>query len=225
MDHKAPPEVRRSFRMVYLGNGLWGDIYLSSDNGSQGLQSKYNANPITGTEGLNWYIANEKARRVGKRLPTYAEFCQAAAGSPEGQDGNNTYAWSATETLDARKRDMLRTLFRRLISAILWVTSGSGLMNFVWILRLPRGTGTTYWARAMVTPIFRQIPHFTRSLAAAVGPRRSRRFARGLRRTLPVASAATLACGACVTRSKQKGRPKGQPLFSGRIEHGISKQK
>ena len=28
-----------------------------------------------------------------------------------------------------------------------------------------------------------------------------------------------------MTRSKQKGRPKGQPLFSGRIEHGISKQK
>ena len=82
---------------------MWGDIYLSSDNGSNGLQSKYNATPITGTEGLNWYIANEKARRVGKRLPTYAEFCQAAAGSPEGQDGNNTYAWSATGNTGRQK--------------------------------------------------------------------------------------------------------------------------
>ncbi len=82
--------------MVYIGNGLWGDIYLSSDDGDDGLASAYGANPITGTEGLNWYIANEKARRVGKRLPSYAEFCQAAFGSPEGQDGNNTYAWSAT---------------------------------------------------------------------------------------------------------------------------------
>ena len=82
--------------MVYIGNGLWGDIYLSSDDGNDGLQSVKGENPITGTEGLNWYIANEKARRVGKRLPTYAEFCQAAFGSPEGQDGNNTYAWSAT---------------------------------------------------------------------------------------------------------------------------------
>ena len=130
------------------------------------------------------------------------------------------------ETLDARKRDMLRTLFRRLISAIWWVTFGSGLMNFVWILRLPRGTGTTYWARAMVTPIFRQIPHFTRSLAAAIG---TTAFTTVRARSTPTiargASAATLACGACVTRSKQKGRPKGQPLFSGRIEHGISKQK
>ena len=82
--------------MVYLGNNLWGDIYLSSDDGDDGLASKYDQNPITGTEGLNWYLACEKARRVGKRLPSYAEFCQAAYGSPAGQDGNNTYAWSAT---------------------------------------------------------------------------------------------------------------------------------
>ena len=100
---KHRPKCDDPSGMVYLGNGLWGDIYLSSDNGSQGLQSKYNANPITGTEGLNWYIANEKARRVGKRLPTYAEFCQAAAGSPEGQDGNNTYAWSATGNTGRQK--------------------------------------------------------------------------------------------------------------------------
>ena len=130
------------------------------------------------------------------------------------------------ETPDARKRDMLRTPFRRLISAIWWVTFGSGLMNFVWILRLLHGTGTTYWARAMVTPIFRQIPHFTRSLAAAIG---TTAFAAVRARSAPAisrgTSSATLACGACVTRSKQKGRPKGQPLFSGRIEHGISKQK
>ena len=82
--------------MAYLGGTLWGDIYLSSDDGSSGLQSIFNANPITGTEGLSWYIAAERAGRVGKRLPTYAEFCRAALGSPEGQDGNNTYAWSST---------------------------------------------------------------------------------------------------------------------------------
>ena len=82
--------------MVYLGNGLWGDIYLASDDGDNGLLSVYNQNPITGTEGLDWYKCNERARRSGKRLPTYAEFCQAAFGSPQGQDGNNTYAWAAT---------------------------------------------------------------------------------------------------------------------------------
>ena len=60
--------------MAYLGNGLWADIYLASDDGANGLQSVYNATPITGTEGLNWYIANEKAARVGKRLPDLAEW-------------------------------------------------------------------------------------------------------------------------------------------------------
>ena len=81
--------------MVYIGP-FWGDIYLSSDNGASGLQSKKGVVPITGTEGLNWYVANEKAMRVGKRLPTYAEFCKGAYGSPQGEDGNNTYAWTAT---------------------------------------------------------------------------------------------------------------------------------
>lgn len=81
--------------MVFIGP-FWGDIYLSSDNGASGLQSKKGVVPITGTEGLNWYIANERAMRVGKRLPTYAEFCKGAYGSPQGEDGNNTYAWSAT---------------------------------------------------------------------------------------------------------------------------------
>lgn len=82
--------------MVYLGNALWADIYLSSSDGGVGLQSVYNGTPITGTEGLNWYIANEKARRVGKRLPTYAEFCQAAEGSPQGLDGSNANGHTAT---------------------------------------------------------------------------------------------------------------------------------
>lgn len=81
--------------MVKVGD-MWVDIYLSSDDGYNGLASKFGVNPITGTEGLNWYIANEKALRVGKRLPSYAEFCQYAYGSPQGEDNNNTYAWSKT---------------------------------------------------------------------------------------------------------------------------------
>ncbi len=65
-----------------------GDIYLSSDDGANGLQSVYNSTPITGTEGLNWYIAGERARRVGKRLPDYMEFTVAADGSPQGLDNS-----------------------------------------------------------------------------------------------------------------------------------------
>ena len=82
--------------MVYLGNALWGDIYLSSDDGANGLQSVYCGTPITGTEGLNWYIAGERARRVGKRLPDYMEFTVAADGSPQGLDDSNTNGWTAT---------------------------------------------------------------------------------------------------------------------------------
>ncbi|MFR2305461.1 MAG: hypothetical protein ACLS6V_04150, partial [Roseburia sp.] len=81
--------------MVYLGNALWGDIYLSSDDGANGLQSVYNGTPITGTEGLNWYIAGERARRVGKRLPDYMEFTVAADGSPQGLDNSNANGWTA----------------------------------------------------------------------------------------------------------------------------------
>ena len=82
--------------MVYLGNALWGDIYLSSDDGANGLQSVYCGTPITGTEGLNWYIAGERARRVGKHLPDYMEFTVAADGSPQGLDDSNTNGWTAT---------------------------------------------------------------------------------------------------------------------------------
>lgn len=82
--------------MVYIGNALWGDIYLSSDDGANGVQSIYGGTPITGTEGLNWYIAHEKAARVGKRLPNYGEFCIAAEGSPQGLDGSNTNGHTAT---------------------------------------------------------------------------------------------------------------------------------
>lgn len=82
--------------MTYLGGGTWADIYLASDDGAGGLMSAYNATPLTGTEGLNWYDFNERALKVGKRLLTYAEWCKAAYGSPQGLDSSNDNAWSAT---------------------------------------------------------------------------------------------------------------------------------
>ncbi len=81
--------------MVYIGP-FWADIYADSDDGNGGLKSTYGVVPITGTEGLNWYIANERAMRVGKRLPSYAEWCKCAYGSPQGNDGDNVNAWSKT---------------------------------------------------------------------------------------------------------------------------------
>lgn len=82
--------------MAYLGNSLWGDIYTASDDGAEGLQAYYGGTPITGTEGLNYYIAVERAARVGKRLPSLQEFLVAAEGNPQGLDGSNTNGHTAT---------------------------------------------------------------------------------------------------------------------------------
>ena len=81
--------------MVKVGN-IWVDIYLSSDDGQGGIKSAYNATPLTGTEGLNWYSFVERAAKVGKRLLTYAEWIAAAQDSPQGLDGSNANAWTAT---------------------------------------------------------------------------------------------------------------------------------
>lgn len=82
--------------MVYLGGGTWVDIYLNSDDGAQGLKSEYNCEPMTGTEGLNWYNFVERLAQSGKRMPDYSEFCAYAFGSPQGLDNANTNAWTAT---------------------------------------------------------------------------------------------------------------------------------
>ena len=79
--------------MVWVNGDLWVDIYLSSDDGADGVKSTYNSVPISGTEGLHWYYAVEKARRVGKRLPTYAEYCAYALGAPPGGSSGDTYCW------------------------------------------------------------------------------------------------------------------------------------
>ena len=89
--------------MTYLSSGVWVDIYIASDDGAGSLASKFDAMPLTGTEGYNWYTFNELAITKGKRLLTYAEWCQAALGSPQGLDASNANAWSAT-TNTARQK-------------------------------------------------------------------------------------------------------------------------
>lgn len=85
--------------MVYLGHGVWVDIYLSSDDGMGGLQSVYGGTPLTGTEGHNWYSFNDRALLSGKRLLSYAEFCQMAYGSPQGNDEDNNNAWTMVSNI------------------------------------------------------------------------------------------------------------------------------
>jgi hypothetical protein len=81
--------------MAKVGN-LWVDIYLASDDGNGGVESKYNATPITGTEGLSWYSFAERFVKVDKRMASMSEWTALAQGSPQGNDGDNVNAWSAT---------------------------------------------------------------------------------------------------------------------------------
>ena len=85
--------------MAKVGD-IWVDIYLSSHGAGswpdQELVSEYNATPVTGTEGYNWYDFARMAGNTGKRLLTYSEWVQAAYGSPQGHDNDNNAAWSDT---------------------------------------------------------------------------------------------------------------------------------
>ena len=91
--------------MVYLGNGIWGDIYLTSNavnavNGIGGqlvAVSAYNSIPVTGSNGYNWFAYIEALAKIGKRLPRASEFIIGAMGSPIGADNNNDNAYAATD--------------------------------------------------------------------------------------------------------------------------------
>jgi hypothetical protein len=102
--------------MVLIGS-RWVDIYkasvaesISFEGNVNGLfvangllQSKYGQVPVTGTEGLSWYSFQELAARSSKRLQTYAEFVQGAAGNPGGQASADDYGWTKTSN-NARAR-------------------------------------------------------------------------------------------------------------------------
>ena len=79
--------------MVYLSGGVWVDIYISSDNGEDGFNSKHGESPMTT---ITWYAAAERLLAVGKRMLTYQEWVQAAAGSPPGTSSGNQNAWTAS---------------------------------------------------------------------------------------------------------------------------------
>ena len=89
--------------MVRLPTGLWVDIYQASDDGAGGLVSAYDAMPLTGEEGYNWFSFSEMALVKGKRLLSLTEWWQMALGSPEGLDDDNTNAWSAEDNDDKQR--------------------------------------------------------------------------------------------------------------------------
>jgi hypothetical protein len=85
--------------MAKVGD-IWVDIYLTSHGAGswpdQEVVSEYNSTPVTGTEGYCWYDFQRLFSNVDKRMLSYAEWIQAAYGSPQGHDGDNNAAWSAT---------------------------------------------------------------------------------------------------------------------------------
>ena len=96
--------------MAEVQDGVWMGIYIASAEESFSfmdsannlpiktgkLVSKYGKIPVTGTEGLSQFNFNEIARRQGMRLPSYVEWLAGAFGSPQGEDGSNTYGWTRT---------------------------------------------------------------------------------------------------------------------------------
>lgn len=100
------PDCKCPDAMVYIGNGLWGDIYLTraKHNAStvDGLDaevyesSAFGELPATGTEGFCHPTFVECLAKVGKRLSFNTEFVAAADGSPIGLGNSNENAWSAT---------------------------------------------------------------------------------------------------------------------------------
>jgi hypothetical protein len=78
---------------------LWVDIYLASEGSGTWPEnipvSRYGVPPIKD----DIYSRSDfhlLVRNAGKRLPTVEEFLTYAEGAPQGNDGNNDTAWSAT---------------------------------------------------------------------------------------------------------------------------------
>ncbi|MCZ0926426.1 hypothetical protein L0636_00805 [Halomonas janggokensis] len=84
---------------------LWADIYLNSEGSGAWPQtvpeSRHGVTPLSGTEGYSRYLdLPVLAANAGKRLPFLNEFYVYADGTPEGNDGDNDTAWSATTNSD-----------------------------------------------------------------------------------------------------------------------------
>ena len=78
---------------------LWVDIYLASEGSGTWPEnipvSRYGVPPIKDDiyARVDFHLL---ARNAGKRLPSAEEFLTYAEGAPQGNDGNNDTAWSAT---------------------------------------------------------------------------------------------------------------------------------
>lgn len=93
------PKCDPSGMVEIVPGGFWADIYLNSEGAGTWPEntpvSKHGVMPIKD----DVYARSDfhmLVRNAGKRLPTIEEFLTYAEGAPAGENGNNTYAWSAT---------------------------------------------------------------------------------------------------------------------------------
>jgi hypothetical protein len=86
--------------MAEFAPGRWGSIYLlSTVSGTWPgvvFGSRFNAAPVRSTGGYNELDLHRGVHAAGMREPTFEEWLMMADGAPQGADGNNDTAWTAT---------------------------------------------------------------------------------------------------------------------------------
>lgn len=90
-DLQHRPKCDPTGMVEIIPGSLWADIYLASAGAgswpSVVPQSKFNAVPITGTDGYSYSDYVRLATNAKKRLPNYHEFLALAFGVPQGATG------------------------------------------------------------------------------------------------------------------------------------------
>lgn len=99
-DLQHRPQAEPSGMVEIAPGGAWVDIYLNSVvSGSWPdvvFGPRFGVTPVRSTGGYNELDLGQGIFNAGKRLPTVEEFIRYAYGAPQGADGNNDTAWTAT---------------------------------------------------------------------------------------------------------------------------------
>jgi len=92
---KSAPEGMAEFQA-----GVWGSIYLlsvaSGSWPSVTFGSFYNVSPVSSTGGYNELDLHRGMHNGGMRKPTFEEWLMMSYGAPQGNDANNSTAWTMT---------------------------------------------------------------------------------------------------------------------------------
>ena len=93
-DLRHRPKCDPTGMVEVIPGRLWCDIYLASEDGTAWPNtvpvSRYDAVPLSGTEGYSRLDYSRLVRNAGKRLPGYSEFLAFAYGVPQGAVGGSS---------------------------------------------------------------------------------------------------------------------------------------